>query len=165
MDRNVSLSIVVVLLLALYLVQNYAGHDGAASQSLNLATPTPTGSDTSPIVTPTPGDNQNTPSPQASYSSGGLKDGQYTGSEANAFYGFVKVKATISGGKLADVALLEYPNSRGHTIAVSQMALPMLRQEAIQAQSSQVDVVSGATDTSEAFKQSLSDALQQAGGS
>lgn len=169
MNRKITLSVGVVALYAIYLAQGHLGGDSSA-QSLNLsptATPLPTirstpddsGSVSPPTLTPTP-----TPA-QQSNSSGNLKNGQYTGSTANAFYGMLQVKATISGGKLSDISFLQYPNDRGHTIEVSQMSLPVLRQEAISAQSSQVDVVSGATDTSEAFMQSLGDALSQAGGS
>jgi uncharacterized protein with FMN-binding domain len=47
-------------------------------------------------------------------------------------------------------------------VEINGYAIPQLTTEAIQAQSAQVDVVSGATDTSYAFMQSLSDALTQA---
>lgn len=90
------------------------------------------------------------------------KDGSYTGSEADAFYGFIQVKATVSGGKITDVTFLQYPNDRGESVRINQRAMPLLKQEAIQAQSSQVDGVSGATDTSQAFIESLTSALNQA---
>jgi uncharacterized protein with FMN-binding domain len=90
------------------------------------------------------------------------KDGTYTGSEANAFYGTIQVQATISGGKLTDVQFLQYPNDRPNSVSVNQQAMPLLKQEAIAAQSAQVDAVTGATDTSQAFVQSLGSALSQA---
>lgn len=90
------------------------------------------------------------------------KDGSYTGSVADAQWGYIQVKATISGGKLTNVEFLQYPNERDRSIEINNYADPQLAQEAIQAQSAQVDVVTGATDSSEAFMQSLSDALSQA---
>ena len=72
------------------------------------------------------------------------------------------VKKVVSGGKLTDVQFLQYPNEREYSVQVNSIADPQLTQEAIQAQSAQVDVVTGATDSSEAFMQSLSDALSQA---
>ncbi|HUC87222.1 MAG TPA: FMN-binding protein [Candidatus Saccharimonadales bacterium] len=90
------------------------------------------------------------------------KDGQYIGSAANAVYGNIQVKAIIQGGKITDVQFLQYPDDRPNSISINQQAMPVLRQEAIQAQSAQVDIVSGATDSSEAFVQSLSAALAQA---
>lgn len=90
------------------------------------------------------------------------KDGTYTGDETDAYYGYIKVKATIAGGKLTDVAFLEYPNDRINSVVINQYAMPQLKQQAIKAQSATVDGVSGATDTSQAFIDSLDSALRQA---
>lgn len=90
------------------------------------------------------------------------KDGVYTGDVTDAFYGNVQVRATISGGKITDVVFLQYPNDRGTSIRINSQAMPLLTQEVIQAQSTRVDGVSGATATSRAFIQSLGSALQQA---
>lgn len=95
-------------------------------------------------------------------SGGAFRDGSYTGSPADASWGTVEVVAVISNGKISDVQFLQYPNHRNLSREINQQAMPMLTQEAIQSQQAQVDVVTGATDTSEAFIQSLSSALQQA---
>jgi len=87
------------------------------------------------------------------------KNGQYTGPSVDAFYGNVQVKAVISGGKIADVIFLDHPQNRSNSIAINDRAMPYLKSEAIQAQSAQVDIISGATFTSRAFIQSLSGAL------
>ena len=89
-------------------------------------------------------------------------DGTYKGTSANAFYGYVQVAAVISGGKLTDVQFLSYPNDRSTSRYISSQALPYLKSEAIQAQSANVNIISGATDTSLAFRQSLGSALAQA---
>lgn len=94
--------------------------------------------------------------------SAAYKDGQYTGSVADAYYGNVQVQVTIAGGKLTKVNFLQYPSDRSTSRAINSQAVPYLQQEAIQAQSAQVDTVSGATYTSEAFVQSLGSALSQA---
>lgn len=90
------------------------------------------------------------------------KNGNYSGSAADAYYGSVQVSATISGGKITDVKFLQYPNSHGTSVAINQQAMPYLVQEAVQAQSSNVQIISGATFTSQAFVQSLASALSQA---
>jgi uncharacterized protein with FMN-binding domain len=97
-------------------------------------------------------------------SSGGATytDGTYTGGAADAQWGYIQVQATISGGRLTNVQFLQYPNERQRSVEINAYADPQLTQEAIQAQSAQVDIISGATDSSEAFMQSLSDALTQA---
>lgn len=90
------------------------------------------------------------------------KDGSYTGSVADAQWGYIQVKAIISGGKITDVQFLQHPSDRDRSIQINDFADPQLTQEAIQAQSAQVDVITGATDSSDAFMQSLGDALTQA---
>lgn len=101
--------------------------------------------------------------PAASGSSGAsYKDGSYTGSVADALWGNIQVEVTIKNGKITNVQFLQYPNERERSVLINQYADPQLTSEAIQAQSANVDIVSGATDTSEAFIQSLSDALSQA---
>ncbi len=90
------------------------------------------------------------------------KDGSYTGSGEDAFYGTIQVRAIISGGKLADVQFLQYPNDQPNSIRVNSAAMPLLKQEAISAQSAQVDTITGATASSGAFVQSLASALAQA---
>lgn len=95
-------------------------------------------------------------------SNGAYKDGSYTGASADAFYGNLQVVAIIQGGQLTDVQFPIYPNNGGHSLQLSQNDLPILKQEAIAAQSANVNVVSGATQTSQAFEQSLASALAQA---
>jgi uncharacterized protein with FMN-binding domain len=90
------------------------------------------------------------------------KDGTYTGNVADAYYGNVQVQTTIQGGKIAGVTFLQSPSTHGTSIAINDQAIPYLKQEAIQSQSANVDIISGATDTSMAFQQSLAAALAQA---
>jgi len=90
------------------------------------------------------------------------KDGQYKGSAADAHYGTVQVNAIISGGKLVDVQFLSYPDSRSYSVEINTYAMPILTSEAIKAQSANVNIVTGATMTSQAFIISLTSALNQA---
>lgn len=120
-------------------------------------------------ASPTPSSSSSTPppilqtqTPVPTQATGAYKNGSYTGSVEDAFYGNIQVKATISGGKITDVQFLQYPNDRSTSRMINSQAMPYLKQEAIQAQSAQVDIVSGATDSSMAFVQSLSNALAQA---
>lgn len=107
-----------------------------------------------PVPTPTP-----TPTPKPT---GQYVDGTYTGSAADAYYGTVQVEAIVAGGKLTDVKFLQYPNDRSTSRAINGQAMPVLRTEAIRAQSANVSGVSGASDTSAAFVESLGSALAQA---
>ncbi len=124
-------------------------------------TPTPTSvAKASATATPTP---TSVPKPSATATPRGqYKDGNYTGSVADAYYGNVQVQAVISGGKITDVKFLQYPNDNHTSIRINSQAMPYLTTEAIQAQSAKVNTVSGASATSGAFVQSLTVALSQA---
>lgn len=94
--------------------------------------------------------------------SGLYNDGTYTGTAYDALYGSVQVQATVSGGQLTDVQFLKYPGDRRTSQNINNRAMSQLKREAIAVQGSRVNTVSGATDTSEAFRQSLHSALIQA---
>jgi uncharacterized protein with FMN-binding domain len=144
--------IVSALIIGVFIVYCLVNVRGAPAVVLP---PTSTGSGSNPTSPP------NTTT-SGTTSSTTYKNGTYSGSVADAQWGYVQVKAVIQGGKITDVQWLQYPNERDRSVMINQYADPQLTQEAIQAQSAQVDLVSGATDTSVAFIQSLSDALSQA---
>ncbi len=100
--------------------------------------------------------------PGTAGTSGSYKDGSYTGSVDDAVWGNVQVKVVIQNGKITSVQFLQHPSDRNRSIEINNYADPILCNEAVQAQSANVDIVSGATDTSDAFIQSLTDALAQA---
>ena len=109
--------------------------------------------------------NQSAPvvqSPAKPKSAGMYTDGTYTGNSADAYYGTVQVQAVVKNGALASVNFLQYPKDRRTSQSISDRAMPILESEAIQSQSANVNIVSGATDTSSAFQQSLASALSQA---
>ena len=90
------------------------------------------------------------------------KDGVYTGPQIDAYYGLVEVQATVKNGKISDVQFLKYPNDRRTSVRINTIAMPWLQQEAIQAQSANINIISGATFTSEGFAMSLNAALKSA---
>ena len=87
----------------------------------------------------------------------------YTGAVVENPYGPVQVSVTEQGGKLVDVKALQMPTEHALSQEISEHVAPMLRTEALQAQSAEINVVSGATYTSEGFASSLQAALRQAG--
>ena len=95
-------------------------------------------------------------------SSTGLSDGTYTGSSANTRFGPVQVQITVSGGQITDVQVPEYPSGNPRDRQINQRALPVLVAETTAAQSSDIDMVSGATYTSQGYLQSLQSAIDQA---
>ena len=103
-----------------------------------------------------------TPEPTVVAVASGYKDGQFTGNVAAAYYGPMQVKVVIQKGKITDVQVLDYPHDRRRSADINSQALPWLHDEAISAQSAEVDMISGATLTSRAYIESLQTALQNA---
>ncbi|MHB8510698.1 MAG: FMN-binding protein [Actinomycetota bacterium] len=101
-----------------------------------------------------------TPTPQAT--KGRYKNGSYDGATSDTQYGPVQVRVIVSGGKITDVQALQMPSSHQRSQEISAEAGPKLRQEVLQAQSANIDTVSGATYTSEGYRQSVQSALDQA---
>lgn len=86
----------------------------------------------------------------------------YDGAVVQTRYGTVQVEVTVQGGKVTSVSALELPMG-GRSGMISGYVAPILSGEALTAQNAQIDLVSGATYTSEAYAQSLQAALDQAG--
>ena len=91
------------------------------------------------------------------------RDGSFTGPVTDAYYGQMQVKANILGGRLVSVDVLKFPADRRTSRSINDRALPRLQSEVIKAQSTRVDIVSGATLSSKAYLRSLNTALGQAG--
>lgn len=89
--------------------------------------------------------------------------GTFTGSAIDTRYGPVKVQAVVAGGKLTGVNVLEVPDNGGYEDQIVAVALPQLKSEALAAQSGNIDIVSGATYTSQGYARSLQAALDKAG--
>ena len=60
------------------------------------------------------------------------------------------------------MTVVQYPNGNGRDEEINSYALPILVQETIDSQSASIDMVSGATVTSDGYLQSLQSALDQA---
>ena len=86
-----------------------------------------------------------------------------TGDVAQTQWGPVQVALTVSADQITDVQVVQYPSGNPKDEQINGYALPVLIQETIDAQSAEVDMVSGATVTSVGYLQSLQSALDQAG--
>jgi uncharacterized protein with FMN-binding domain len=133
------------------------------------ATARPAGVTAAPTRPPTGqggnGSSKASPTPASTKApAGGLASGTVTGPEIDTRYGLVQVQVTIANGKVTDITATELPYDRSRSAEISQYAEPILRSEALTAQSAQIDLVSGATYTSIAYARSLQAALDQAHG-
>ncbi|WP_155060461.1 FMN-binding protein [Streptomyces blattellae] len=97
--------------------------------------------------------------------SGGSSTGTrtITGDSAQTIWGPVQVRITVEGGRLTDVTAIVYPQADPFETALNQSALPQLEEQALATQSADIDTVSGATYTSDGYRQSLQSALDSAG--
>ena len=86
--------------------------------------------------------------------------GTTTGPVISTPYGPVQVEVVVSGGQIADVKALRLP-SGGTSGSIADYSVPLLRQEALSAQSAGIQAVSGATYTSQGYADSLQAALDQ----
>ncbi|MCC5475176.1 FMN-binding protein [Streptomyces barringtoniae] len=86
--------------------------------------------------------------------------GTVTGDATQTQYGTVQVRLTVSNGKIAKAEAVQAPKG-GLSDQKTALAVPKLNQEAVAAQSAQIDAVSGATYTSNGYKKSLQSALDR----
>jgi len=113
-----------------------------------------------------PGPSPSTPSPSsATKAASGTRT--VTGSsvrvsEGFRTFGFVQVRVTVQDGKILKVEAVNYPDGDPQSAEISQYSIPVLGQEVLSAQGTSIDVVSGATYTTQAYAQSVQAALDKA---
>ena len=109
----------------------------------------------------TPYTSSPTPGSTASRTTSGASQ-TVTGSVAQTQWGPVQVQLSMQGSTISSVTVVQYPNGNARDDQINSYALPILIQETTDAQSAQIDMVSGATVTSTGYVQSLQSALDQA---
>lgn len=149
--KYAQITVFLVFFTSLIVIKSALGHDDEGSVSISESnTQTP-----SPAVTTTT-------------TSGGVsnnsmyRDGTFTGSVEDAYYGNIQVQAVIQNGKIVDVIFLQYPNDNRTSLRINSQSNAYLKEEALIAQSANVNVVSGASDSSFAFRKSMQTALSLA---
>ncbi len=155
--KKLSASVLILGASLFYLFSRPSSGSVSAASGVAMTSSVPAPSQATPPTARLAASASQTPVKKSPY-----KDGVFTGNSADAYYGLVKVQATIRNGSLSNVAFLSYPNSHSTSLFINGQAMPMLTQEAISAQSANVDIISGATETSLAFRQSLAEALLKA---
>lgn len=110
---------------------------------------------------PTTSGNSSAPSTSAPSTSTATRT--IAGQAIQTQYGVVQVQVVVSGSKIKNVSFLQLTAYDPRSQEINSGAAPILLQQTLSAQSSQIDGVSGATYTSEGYVQSLQSALDQAG--
>lgn len=117
---------------------------------------------TSPTINATAASSHTTNSASSTSTSSKLKDGTYTGKSVETEHGPVQLQMTVAGGKISKINVVAFPNEEQRSERINAQALPILQKEALAAQSAKIQQVSGATETSDGFKDSLQNAINQA---
>jgi uncharacterized protein with FMN-binding domain len=100
----------------------------------------------------------------SSSSSGGMSGGTrtLTGSVASTAYGPMQVQVVLDGSRITKVNVLQQTDSGAESSQIDAFSIPKLTSETLTVQSARIDAVSGATQTSQGYIQSLQSALDQA---
>ncbi len=130
-----------------------AGTTGSTTASGSSGAAGTTGSGSS-------GTSSGTTTSQASPSQSGAQT--YAGKTVSTRYGDVQVQITVQSGKITEVTALHLTDAERRSQMISATAAPILRSEVLQAQTGNVQTVSGATITSDAYLTSLQAALDAA---
>ncbi len=88
--------------------------------------------------------------------------GTFTGDEIMTRYGVMQVQITVAGGEITAAEAVQFPMAHRHDQLINSQAVPIYNSEAVEAQSADIDVVSGATVTWEGYTESLQAAIDQA---
>jgi uncharacterized protein with FMN-binding domain len=146
-----------VTVVALVLLLSFKTPDVVPARNGGVAIVEPSGSTAAPAA-------DATPAPTTSTGSGTTSAATATidGPVVDTRYGAIQVEIVVAGGQVQDVVSIQLPTGR-RSGQISTAAAPILREEALQAQSASINTVSGATYTSDAYAQSLQAALDQAG--
>jgi uncharacterized protein with FMN-binding domain len=142
-----------------------SAQSAAPSTSAATAPPTPeTTPGTAPNRAPstTPNTTPNTAPAPTTPPTTAAADRTIDGGPFDNQFGTVQVRVTLQGTRITNVTALQMPFQHQRSAEISQQAEPMLQQEALQAQSAQIDLIGGATYTSESYAQSLQSALDKA---
>ena len=84
------------------------------------------------------------------------------GTSVDTPYGPVQVQVAVRSGHVVRATAIDYPQGTGRDREINSQAIPMLQQETLTAQSAHIDTVSGATFTSDGYRESLQAALDAA---
>jgi uncharacterized protein with FMN-binding domain len=126
----------------------------AAGSDPGTTAPNTSGAATPPTTPPTTTPPTTTPSNQAS--------GTASGTVTQYPFGVLQVTASVSGGRITNVRT-QVQSTDPRSQQIDDAALPILRQQAMSAQSANIQGVTGATYTSQAFATSLQSALGSLG--
>jgi uncharacterized protein with FMN-binding domain len=136
-----------------------SGGGSASAASPTTTSPSGSAGSTSPTTT-TPSASGGTSAPSTA-TPGASRTG--TGQVVQYQYGQLSVTVTERAGRITDLQMASLSETDARSVFIDDQAIPLLRQQVLTAQNANIDGVSGATFTSQAYAQSVQSALDQLG--
>ncbi|MDQ1542250.1 MAG: hypothetical protein QOH29_2976 [Actinomycetota bacterium] len=127
-----------------------AGDDPQSAAPSSSAAPSPSTSSAKPAPSTSASGTKTVTGTAVTASEGGRRQ-----------FGVVTVQLTVTNGKITKATVTSWPQNDQHSAQISSFAIPVLNSEVVAAQSAQINAVSGATITSNAYAQSLQAALDK----
>ena len=163
----------LVLLFGYHTSTGHAGTTSVVASDDAAANGTASGSSdgSADAESPTPDPTSSSSSSSGSSSSGSSSSSSsgssgssttYTGDAVDTRYGPVQVEITVEDGRITKSVVTQVPWSDHRDQEINGYAVPILNDEAVAAQSADIDMVSGATFTSDGYRQSLQSAIDRA---
>ncbi len=149
-NKEIAAAVAVVVVVVVLVLTLHHNSQKVQRSSTPVHVSSPGGTTSTPSGSSTP------PTPATSNVSG-----VFTGPTVEMEYGPVQVAIDVQGGKITDVKALQYPVDRPRSQFINSQAVPLLRSEVLQAQSANINLISGATFTSNSFATSLQAAIGQ----
>ena len=136
----------------------------AASTPSATATPTPSAKASAKASASPKPSAKASPTPKAAVTKAAPAgvSGTFNGATAQTQFGPVQVQIVVKNNTIVSANAIQYPTGNSRDVMIASYAVPVLNSEAVQAQSANIAMVSGATYTSNGYLQSLQSALNQA---
>ncbi len=156
---------------ALVLLFSYHTSTSSGAATSIVASGTDTGSASGDTSGDGPSTDSGTSSDSGSGDSGSSSDSgsgtssaakTYTGDAVTTRFGDVQVRITVENGKITDSQVTQVPWNDHKDQEINSYAVPILNREAVDQQGADIDMVSGATYTSQGYIGSLQSAIDQA---
>ncbi len=137
---------------------SFKTHAPVAARPAAISTVDPGASSAAPAPEPSTGGSPGAPATTASKAAAAKT---VTGDSIDTRWGPVQVKITVSSGKITSATAVDYPENNPRDQEINATAIPTLQQESIGQSTANIDMVSGATYTSEGYIKSLQSALDK----
>lgn len=160
--RRITMWLLVTATIFVLLFSYHTSTDPGTGTATSVAAPMAAPTTTSATAPSTSGNATSSSDSDAPASTATTAAQSYTGTSVDTRWGPVQVQIAVADGKITSATAVVYPQNNHRDLEINAEAVPILQQETVAAQNADIDMVSGATVTSEGYVQSLQSAIDQA---